>query len=353
MFRCNCSNHNKDIKGLQAHICSPAENTSGIKLRKSRKYAPTLNFDFANYLSSTLPASKIIDFVRYIVVELREKDDYVSTERNDKMNFSKLMDPNTFGDLMYPGTEINIKKSLPSNIRDLLHWNVVYQALMNRLTDLGEKAELMFNNIRRKASAMQQEMDENAAKFIITQIVEELIATELIRIVRTIAIKTTALYIKQSLKIARDDEESNDPNRFILDEISSNKIRDFTQSAIPVAIIDSFMGHDWIDLLRKDLRRFSSIENGMAFNNRDDPLHANSPFCGPWDRKNQDSRCYRGTREMREHKNTISSTTEGAQCRLFWLDKARLDDAYPAMAEMLMLLHRLPYEINGKPDNSV
>lgn len=278
-------------------------------------------------------------FEKEVFIELKwliariESKDYLKVDIKGHVlqgTFKQLINKQTFADLLYPGTPLSTRKSLPQSLHELLVWKPVQDIVAKRKVEMTKHATKIYNGVKMKGEARGEKVTEDVQRLLIGQILQETLARELIRIVNELAVKVSAIYAQMSLtKSIRPMTTSSDRNRQssiraeVTDWIGKDLIEmDQIESSVletlfgdgGCGIQDEFLGVEWTDIILKDLLRYVTY-NKMT------------------------------------NLGSISSSHNSLvrQCQVTWIEgDDNLSQQYPALAECIKHLHALPFELNAR-----
>jgi len=307
--------------------------------------------------------------------------------------FHKLVSgENSFQEALFPGCSSKVRKALPKSLKDLLVWKFdlsgesgsdsnqqqqvqlfnetvldqelypkIYKSAASVLDNLVAKSDMAEAQQRqmqgsRKAIAIagppaEPEMGSihhpATRAILVTQIVQEAFAREVVSYVHTQNRKLSGIKAKTMLNLAvispknahtpqaRQIASSNH-----LSDDSVVKLKSYAASvskpvasqigdlASIVSVQDAYMGEEWVELLADDLQRYIADEKMTS-------LPSSSGASA----------------------ESSTTTAAGVGNKMCWVDRdiegpggeeSSLSISYPALTELLDNMHSLPYEINSK-----
>lgn len=228
--------------------------------------------------------------------------------------YLRLMSPELFLDLMYPGIDTSVVKGVPRNVYELLGSGTAVRAeLVAQLPRICESTLSILEGVRRRGAERGDQMDNATEAVLIPQISGESFALAVVDIVKKMNWKASAAYAEHCLTVAsRDDERAQ---RDLLD----SSVVDRLLENIGMSFQDEFLSTEWADLVRSDMLRFLKNEKMSDIS---------TPTVSVTGSKSEES--------------LVKPTT-----RLAWVEFATSNEEYPALAEAISSLHALPFELNG------
>lgn len=221
--------------------------------------------------------------------------------------FAKLCDREHFQELVFPGFSREAKRGLPKTLVELFEW----EELQLDLDSIAESAATVFKNIKIKGAKQGQIMDSETEKVLLPQIAQEALAKRILEEVQKLNRKVSSMIANSIKAIAAPTDERVE--RDLLDEEVGIRLRISGFTAQP-----SFMGPDWIPVIRKDLIRYVRDEKLSL-------IDANGVPVG----------------DIRVEERPYQ--------RISWLEQDDdLRETYPALYEVVDYLQGLAYELNAK-----
>lgn len=272
----------------------------------------------------------VVDAVEHqMIVELKSlikrilTGNYGSEDMNKHMlhgMFKQLMDQETFAEILFPGASEVVQRDLPMNLKDLLGWDI----LSLDLSKIASKAASIFNGIKTKGELRGDYMDFTTEAILIPQIVEEAMARDIVETVRNLSKRVSGLNAKVSLALAMPTEEEASWDQIDL-EVSTA----LGSSESALGVQKDFLGNEWSSLVLEDLVRFVADEKMAGMSNGTSILTC------------PDKEASKSIRSESKVPGTSVS-------RMAWIEEDAIAESYPALGELLQMLHALPYEINGE-----
>lgn len=242
---------------------------------------------------------------------LRKLRNTVSNQHNTEQFdgiFSKLMNECEFQRIIYPGVPKEKLSTVPKNFQELLNDPEYIEALEKLIPKVEAKVESVLENVKKRGAAEGDIMDHETEMAMRPQILNEAFAREVINMVNQVNSEKHA-----SLSSFKDIVADPSMEYATWDQLEEKTLQDLIATSIGIGAQDDFMGEAWIELLCNDADRYKRLEGKLQ------PYTAN-PF----------------------------QQTDQINGLLGHIEKADLDEAFPALAELMEKLHALPFEINKK-----
>lgn len=245
----------------------------------------------------------------------RDSSGLLTIKKSHYLNgtFIQLCDPRSMKELLFPGTPEDILNKLPKNLVEILEWKEL--CLNDELSQIAKKAAEVLTNIKGKGAKQGNFMDAATENVLLPQIAQEALSKGLIDLVRKLNRKVSNVMSKFSQKVASTEDERSQMdqlNQDMLDSLMENKY----------GFQYPFQGEEWTDLIVTDLKRYIQYEKMTLIDESGEVLL------------------------KPEFKSSSESSNSFAE--MCWLeDDENLSENYPAVAEIIKLLHALPFEING------
>mmetsp|Transcript_9508 Transcript_9508/g.14313 ORF Transcript_9508/g.14313 Transcript_9508/m.14313 type:complete len:551 (+) Transcript_9508:80-1732(+) len=235
--------------------------------------------------------------------------------------FKKLVEKDTFTDILFPGVPADVLKDLPKSLPEVFQWEYMPHLMAGALDKMTRSAARILEGVRSRGAARGDTMDAATESVLVPQIAQETFARELVEMVRNISKRASSVNARLNLRLASPDAE----------EGSMDQLDDSTLSELVggegLAVQDAFMGAEWAEVVLSDIVRYASEESmtEMTFTTRMAPLSTD--------------------------KSAVSSEVAGDRARIAWVEGRDIETAYPALAEAIHNLHALTYEINAKSES--
>lgn len=224
--------------------------------------------------------------------------------------YKRLMDPSSFNDLLYPGIDVSFVKGAPTNIYELLKVGSVARMEVDaRLESICESAYKVLEGVRRRGAERGDVMDRATEAVLIPQISGESFALAVIAIVKALNQKASAEYAQRCLTVASPQDER--AQRDQLENDTAQKL----MGKNGYVYLDEFLGEDWVNLVRSDMKRYVITERMGEVDSDTIPVG--------------------------------SKSKPKSQKKIAWIEYENIKDEYPALAEAINCLHALPFELNG------
>lgn len=250
--------------------------------------------------------------------------------------FKQLCNNKLFAELCFPGTSKVVLDELPKNLKEILEW----KELKLDMTKIAKNAVQVLENIQIKGRRQGDIMDEATEKALIPQIAQEALAQGIIECVRSLSRKVSQISAKMTLNVASITSEKAQLDQ-LEEEVVHNLIIDFDKM---YGVQCDYMGHEWAQLIRKDIIRFMEIEKmTLMSNNGTVVTKANISRTklkkGP-PTSSTDS----------DSIDDIATTSHQQKASMCWIESnnSMLSGKYPALLELVSQLHALPFELNCK-----
>ncbi|KAF4144901.1 Tetratricopeptide repeat [Phytophthora infestans] len=236
--------------------------------------------------------------------------------------FAKLLQEDEFQRLIYPGIPKEQLAHAPKNLQTLLEDPWYEHELLALMPKVEAKAASVLANVKKRGAEQGDAMDPATERMLLPQVLQEAFGREVLAMVHRVN-------YQKHVKLANDLRLIADPNSEFatwdqldddfLDELLADK-----RDVRGVAVMDEFMGEEWTQLLRNDV--FRMAKNGLLMSTvpNVDAKHVLS----------------------RENTGNESEILPGANIR--FVEHQDCSAEYPALAELIEMLHALPYEINKK-----
>eukprot|EP00607_Mallomonas_marina_P002767 CAMPEP_0182425168 /NCGR_PEP_ID=MMETSP1167-20130531/11522_1 /TAXON_ID=2988 /ORGANISM="Mallomonas Sp, Strain CCMP3275" /LENGTH=409 /DNA_ID=CAMNT_0024605607 /DNA_START=80 /DNA_END=1309 /DNA_ORIENTATION=- len=232
-----------------------------------------------------------------------------------------LNDKGAFLEMIYPGTSLETLQTLPQNLRQLLQWEFVQTSMRSAIPRMSENSAQILSGVKTKGRDRGDIMDEMTEKVISQQIVEETFAREIVKIVRTMGERANIIHARLTLNEA--DRATSTDSRILDDQLDDDVLQRLVTDNY--AVQDEFLGTDWCDLIQKDMERFIQIESMTPLERLRNPVLPPTPI---------------GIK-------ATGNSLEKEAC-MSWVEAETVRAQYPALAEAIDSLHRLPYELNAR-----
>eukprot|EP01041_Mallomonas_annulata_P007390 gene7390-15087_t len=320
----------------------------------------------------TAEESEMMHAFQSIIRQISEGELLVSEGDILQGTFKQLMTRSTFLDILYPGTPLSIRNTLPQNLKELIRWEVIAIEIRKELTSMSRSATKILEGVKSKGALRGEFMDDMERRVVVTQIAQETLARQLVNTVRSLGAKASAVHAQLTLEPAiRPQPPVTDPlaaadtahnanvnvTETETDRMMQNQLDDdivanlFTpcgvggeelggersQRRLRYCVQDEFLGKEWCDLLLTDLLRYVGKETmtDMTILYDDSQKHLQQQ---------------QQHNEQRVNTSTSTSVSYGRTC---WLETETdesflLSQSYPALAEAIVALHALPYELNAR-----
>lgn len=223
--------------------------------------------------------------------------------------FKQLCDRDSLRESLFPGIPPAQCKDLPQTLKEVLLW----RELILDITKIAKSAAEVLENVKRKAASTGDCIDRDSESMLCDQIVQEALAREVVLAVRRLSKQISQISARVSLSLASPSSEQAQLNQ-LDDDIPLELLRN------KIACQEEFLGEEWASLIVSDITRFVAAENMAA------AARINAP------------------------------PKEGeVPARMAYIDlkTGSLEEYYPALAEALMRIQALPYELNAKLDNQL
>jgi hypothetical protein len=228
-----------------------------------------------------------------------------------KGTFVQLCNPQQMKELLYPGASAEVLQNLPKTLREVLQWSDL-DLDMEKIARNG--AEVL-RNIKIKGAKQGNIMDEATERVLLPQIAQEALSKGVIEAVRKLNLKVSGTIAKIARAVAAPDHERAHKNGLDDDVIECYLNHRF-------AVQREYVGNDWCDVIRNDMRRFLSHEKLSLIDENGEVFV-----------KDISTR----VEELIPHSS------------MAWIEKDdRIQEIYPALFELIDQMQSLPYELNGR-----
>ncbi len=230
-----------------------------------------------------------------------------------KGTFIQLCHPDTMKELLFPGASLEVLRNLPKNLKEILEWS----DLQLDLEKIARNATEVLTNIKVKGAKQGNVMDDATERVLLPQIAQEALSKGIIEAVRKLNVKVSATIAK----IARPVASANS------DRATKNNLEDefYEQySKHHYATQSMYVGKDWSELIRNDLRRFIAREKMSTINDNGEVI-------------------------VKDENIKVEELPAISFSSMAWIEKDEKTQAvYPALFELIDQMQSLPYEFNGK-----
>jgi hypothetical protein len=252
----------------------------------------------------------IMTCLKSLLNKISQRDSLSSQTNMLQGTYGRLMDTNTFSDLIYPGLDIATIKGVPRNVYELLkEGSAVRVELLKRLPKICETAFSVLEGVRRRGADRGDVMDRTTEAVLIPQISGESFAKAVVDIVKALNQLASAAYAQQCLTIASPEDE-----RAQRDQLDIEVVRTLL-GAFGSAYQDEYLAEEWAALVQADMARFLTNEKMSDIILETVPIGVEKSVTAP--------------------------------NKLAWVEGESVAEEYPALAEAINCLHALPFELNG------
>lgn len=222
--------------------------------------------------------------------------------------FKQLCEENAMVEILFPGTSPEVLQALPKNLKEVVFWD----ELELDFEKIARNAAEVLENIKVRGKRQGDIMDETTEEILLPQIAQEALAKGIIESVRKLSRKVSATSARISAAIASSESELAH-----LDQLDDSVIQ-AVESAKSLGIQRDYMGEEWTSVIRDDMLRYIQHER-LSLINVDGSVV------------------------------TSSDKETEAKARMCWIEQSsEIQQSYPALAEVIRVLHALPYELNRK-----
>ncbi len=235
--------------------------------------------------------------------------------------FKKLGDKKLLTGLLFPGASSEVLTTLPKDLREVLSWTDLELDLFK----IAKNATDVLNSIQAKGAVRGDIMDPETESVLLPQIAQEALANGILEAVRNLNRKVSSTIAKLTLKEASPEDFQGD-----LDQLDNQVVKDLF-STEQLGVQTEFMGPEWADAILVDIERYCRDENLTAV----DKL---------------------GCAVVEERVVQLSDDDDQpsavlAPSFMSWVELGpALTSTYPALAELVQQMHKLPHELNGEAD---
>lgn len=166
-------------------------------------------------------------------------------------------------------------------------------------------------------------------QLLLPQIAQEALGNQLVQAVRALSRRATAQKARSTLAEAWTPPASSSVSAD-LNQLSEPTVRNLLSGVEAEAMQRRFLGRDWSRLVREDILRFVACEKMVLAGSSSERRI----------RREQDQRQGHDLGQDENHEATMA-----------WIDPGQdgpLGEEYPALTELLLRLHLLPFEINSE-----
>ena len=274
-------------------------------------------------LIETLPTSGYNDTersfaknVRTIINQIQRGELFSNLSQNHHLSgvFKSLIEKETIAGVLFPGVSAERLKEglLPSSLQDVLLW----KELILDVAKIAKAAAGVFQNIKKRAAGTGDFLDNESEQILGNQIVQEALAREIVDSVRRLSKQMSKVGALTSLRRAVPTCCVNlwlEENQLLDEGVPETLLKDM------VACQESFLGREWAELVRRDMVRFAQ----------------SGGFSTPWCSLSRES-------------DQGGTPPLPVMAYIDLNSSAKLEDYYPALAEAVLQLQKLPYELNAR-----
>jgi len=241
-----------------------------------------------------------------------ERGGLQQVSQNHHLNgtFKQLCNKSMFAEILFPGTIAEVLEELPKNLKEVLEW----EDLELDQTKIAKNASEVLENIKTKGKAKGDIMDETTENILLPQIGQEALSKGIIEAVRKLSRKASKInaFVNQSIASTTAPQATQDQ---LDDEVVHDLYGDQK-----IGVQREYMGDEWTNLLRLDIRRYMRNEK-LSILNKDGGVTVDGQ----------------------------SSVAPANLSRMCWVEpSASLKEQYAALSEVISQLHALPFELNLK-----
>jgi hypothetical protein len=314
--------------------------------------------------SFTPVESRILEYLQGLVSRLRDGE-FGSSDANIHMlqgTFRKLVERETFADMLFPGVPADVLKGLPKNLKELFEWNEMKTFIALDVPNMTKSAAKILEGVRVRGEARGDIMDAATQTVLIPQIAQETFARAVVDIVKNLSKRASNINAQQLCLASPHTPQA------ALEQLDDNIFECLLKDEC--AVQDVFLGEDWANLVREDVIRYAKQEKMTdisflphvapitRYGAQEDEYISSPADCDSIDDETGGNTPLhpQSTPTQNRRHHLSSSTSDAAVAALMQSDKARMAwiepkdtvAMYPALAEAIRNLHSLPYEINGE-----
>ncbi|KAG5182585.1 hypothetical protein JKP88DRAFT_318512 [Tribonema minus] len=215
--------------------------------------------------------------------------------------FAQLLQKDAFQRIVFPGLSEEQRKWAPQTFRALLQDPAYSGGLKDAARKAQARAASVLEGVKKRGREGGEDMDAATDAALRPQILQEAFAREVVAMVREVHARAHAAAAEDPAQHASPDQDEATWDQLTLPAVEG--LARMSGKAGGVAVVDGYLGGEWPKLVAGDCRRM---------------LAAGRLGAG------------------------------GGAEAMAWVEPAELAQAYPALHELVIALHALPFELNAK-----
>jgi hypothetical protein len=184
------------------------------------------------------------DALKHVISKINGGDFGYADANNHMLQgtFKKLVEKDSFVDILFPGVPNDSLKQLPQDLHQLLNWHPIGDYVKANLMKMTRKGTSILEGVRSRGGARGDVMDHTTEQVLIPQIAQETFARELVEIVRNVSKRASSINARVNLVIA-----SPDADQASLHQLDTECVGQLLRDRI--AVQDNFLGDEWCGLV--------------------------------------------------------------------------------------------------------